>query len=113
MKKLAAVFAALILAAPAFAQQTREVLVLNSAATELPRRAGSKGFLVVNQGPNPIHCALGSSAAAVVDKAILIPVDGSWSAQVASDLGVAGRIWCIASTADQLTGNATTITETF
>lgn len=87
--------------------QTTEVLVLASAAVELPRLSQRRGLEIQNRGPNSIYCALGSSAAAVVTKARELQNGDAWSL----DATEAIRIFCIAATADQVTGAATIVTE--
>jgi hypothetical protein len=97
-------------AAPAQAQtptQTTEVLVLTTA-TALPNLSGRMGIEILNLGPNDIWCALGSSTLAVVNKSRKVAASGgSWSLSAGDKI----KIWCIASTANQVTGAATIVTE--
>lgn len=88
--------------------RTKEVLVLHSAPTLIPRIPLATGFELLNRGPNSIFCSVGSdSTAAVVNKAREIPSGGSWSGPVRGDT----PMYCIAATADQLTGAATILTD--
>jgi hypothetical protein len=85
---------------------TTEVLVLNSAATALPKLVGREAVEVYNHGPNTIFCSF-TSAGAVVDKARPILAEGSWAVDAIGRVD----IWCIAKTADQVTGAATIVSE--
>lgn len=82
-----------------------EVLVLTTA-TELARTNGRDSVEVFNNGPNTIWCAF-SSAGAVATKARPIATNGSWVV----DAKYRVRIWCVASTANQVTGAATIVSE--
>ncbi len=94
---------------------TSEVLVLTTA-TEITRTRAPSGRRVAieiqNLGPNAIFCAF-TSGTAVVNKARMIaakPASGpadSW----AIDAGAPVRIFCIAATANQVTGAATAVSE--
>lgn len=108
---------ALFLSVGAYAQGvpvTTEKLILTSA-TKLPRNTtpGTRVAIEIqNLGPNAIFCAF-SSATAVVNKARMIaalsaglPAD-SWAVDVTPDID----IWCIAATANQVTGAATIVNE--
>lgn len=86
---------------------TTEVLVLTTA-TELPRLSNRAGIEIQNLGPNPIYCAVGSSAAAVVNKSRQIAATGGTWVLSASNRT---RIWCVAATAAQVTGAATVVSE--
>lgn len=100
---------ALLIPLQALAQEAprqTEVLVLNSAATELTRSEGRGAVEIQNLGPNAIFCAF-TSAGAVVNKARQILPDASWSLDLKSPV----KVYCIAATADQVTGNATIVTE--
>lgn len=83
-----------------------ETLVLASAAVEMPRTSGRTAIEMQNLGPNPIYCAF-TQAGAVATKARRIAAGETW----ALDIKHTVRIWCIAGTADQVTGAATIVTE--
>lgn len=114
-----ALILAVALAVPAHGQgtgnpTTSEVLVLTTA-TELTRTVtGGRrvAMEIQNLGPNAIFCAF-SSAAAVVNKARMLaakPASGaadSWAIDAWPDV----RVWCIAATANQVTGAATVVSE--
>lgn len=93
-------------AALAQVASTHEVLVLNSAPTQIPRNLAAAGIEIYNNGPNTIWCGLVSSAAAVSGKARPIKPGASWAV---NSQGTA--IWCIADVADQVTGAATITSE--
>lgn len=111
MRKLIAVpIALLFFGSAAHAQsapRVTEVLVLASAATEITRTEHRKSIEILNLGPNSIFCAF-TSADAVVNKSRRIASGSSWSL----DLRWQQRVYCIAATADQVTGAATVVTET-
>lgn len=100
---------------------TSEVLVLNSAPTKIPRTPGLWGFELVNRGPNSEDCAIGQNTAdggspVYVDGGLVLrtgkanPVDsngGRWSGSE----NPTTQIWCLAATADQVTGAATILNE--
>lgn len=85
---------------------TTEVLVLNSAATALPKLQGRTAVEIFNHGPNTIFCSF-VQAQTIVEKARPITTDTSWA------VDTTGRVdmWCIAKTADQVTGAATIVSE--
>lgn len=87
------------------ATSTREILALTTNAV-VPRNTGAKSIDIQNLGPNPIWVALGS-AAAVVNKCKKIGAGESWSVDAYYTI----PINIIASTANQVTGAATIITE--
>lgn len=92
----------------ATAGATTEVLVLASAAVEMPRMPNRAGIEIQNNGPNAIWCAIGTSAAAVVNKCRQIAASGgTWSLAASNRT----RIFCRAATADQVTGAATDVSE--
>lgn len=83
---------------------TTEVLVLTTA-TALPQASlYRRGLLIENRGPNSIWCAF-SAATAIVDKAHEV-VSGDRFALNAPD-----KMWCVAETANQVTGAATVVSE--
>lgn len=109
MKSKLVVLSLLLLSAAALAQSvqsTTEVLV-GTTATALPQLGQRRGVEIQNLGPNPIFCALGSSAAAVVNKARKVDAGAAWALNAPSTQ----TIWCVASTAAQVTGAATVVTE--
>lgn len=90
--------------------QTQEVLVTSSAAVAVPTTnlTQRKAIEILNLGPNPIWCALGNSADAVVNKSRRIDaLGGTW----ALDADEYKKLFCIAATANQSTGAATVVTE--
>ena len=95
-----------VLASAQEAPRVTEVLVLASAATEITRSDPRRAVELLNLGPNAIFCAF-TSATAVVNKSRKISPGGSWSL----DLHFSQKIYCIAATADQVTGAATVVTE--
>lgn len=98
-------FLAAVLPFVAAAGVTTEVLVLTTA-TALPQSSlYRRGMLVENRGPNAIWCAF-SSAAAVVDKAHRVAPNGGTFPLNAPD-----KMWCVAETANQVTGAATVVSE--
>lgn len=121
------ILAATLLAVPAFAHaqtdpyggqrvragaelsgKTTEVLVSNAVATAMPTTplAGRKAVELQNLGPNAIHCTVDGTAP-VATKARRVDAGGTWSL----DAGDKIAIRCIASTAAQVTGAATIVTE--
>lgn len=116
-----ALLAAVAIAAPALdfvretataaltGSKTTEVLVLTTA-TAMPQTStgprGRSAIEIFNNGPNSIYCAF-TEAAAVVNKARPIAAGTSWSIDARSHIG----IWCIAATANQVTGAATVVSE--
>jgi hypothetical protein len=91
-------------AVAAQALTTTEVLVLTTP-TALPVLRYRRIFEVQNLGPNDIFCA-GSSAGAVANKARRIAANGgAWS------FSGGDAVWCVAATANQVTGAATITSE--
>jgi hypothetical protein len=97
-----------VLAAPAFAT---EVLVLTSATRVDTGSLGRRGFEIQNLGPNDIWCELGPSGTVpVVSKSRKVAASGgTWSASAKSTQW----LYCIASTASQLTAAATIYIEVY
>ena len=87
---------------------TREILVSHTTATEVTATTGRKSILIQNNGPNTIWAALGDSTKCVATKCIKIDSNGG---ALALDDSEGWSVWLIASTADQLTGAATDVTE--
>ena len=91
---------------------TRETLVLASAATRITVGSNAKAVELQNLGPNPIYCSFNANAgsadggAVVATKARRIDSGGSWGFNFYGQY-----VWCIAGTADQVTGAATVSTE--
>lgn len=101
-----AVLLATLLPVTAFGGNTTEVLV-QTTATALPQTTlYRRGLLIENRGPNAIWCAFGSSAKAVVNKAHKVAANGGLFPVNAPD-----KVWCIAETANQVTGAATVVSE--
>jgi hypothetical protein len=94
----------LLLAFQAHAIATTEVLVLTTA-TAMPAASLRRFIEIQNLGPNDIFCA-GSSAGAVVNKARRISANGGTWNYTAGD-----RVWCVAASANQVTGAATIVSE--
>lgn len=91
---------------------TTEVLVLNSATTDVPATplAGRRSMEIQNLGPNAIFCCLGTAASnctAAANTSRQIGVDGTWSLDISDNI----EVDCFAATADQLTTNGTIVTE--
>lgn len=85
-----------------------EKLVLTSATTVDLNTRFRKGLEIQNLGPNAIFCAVGDSSLAVVNKARKVDASGgTW----AIDLPPGIRVYCIAASANQVTGAATIVTE--
>ena len=112
-----AIYAAAVLAAPPVqtfpgglhhASQT-EVLVLNSAATNVPATSteGRLALEIFNNGPNTIYCK--PAGTPVVNKARPVSPGSSWYIEV----GWTVTVKCIAGTADQVTTAATIVTEIY
>lgn len=94
------------LPAVALAGTTTEVLVLTTA-TALPQSSVyRRGMLIENRGPNAIWCAMGSSSKAVANKSHRVAPNGGTLAFNGPDLW-----WCVAETANQVTGAATVVSE--
>lgn len=83
-----------------------EVLVLASAATAIPAMVNQTGLEIYNNGPNVIWCALYDSTKAVTAKSRPVYPGGSWSFPARYQ----DKIYCIAASADQVTGAATIVT---
>lgn len=90
----------------AMAGDTNEVLVLTTATAMPQQSLYRRDLLFENRGPNAIWCAMGSSAKAVVNKCHRIAPNGDRLAFNAPD-----KWWCIAETANQVTGAATVVSE--
>lgn len=88
-------------------QLTREVLVTTGAVQVTSTWEGRGGVEILNLGPNDLWCGIGASARAVLNKSRRIKTDGTW----AVDLGPKLQIWCLAATANQVTGAATIVNE--
>ena len=91
------------------AAPTAEVLVLTTA-TELPAINSRAAIEIQNLGPNPIFCALKDSAKAVVNKARRLDAVGGQNVW-AFDAPAGLKVYCIASTANQVTTAATIVTQ--
>jgi hypothetical protein len=103
MRPLLVLFA--LLSTVAMAGVTTEVLVLTTA-TALPQASlYRRGMLIENRGPNAIWCAF-SAAAAVVNKSHRIAPDGGTFPFNSTD-----KMWCVAESANQVTGAATVVSE--
>ena len=87
---------------------TNEVLVLASGAVRLETGlVGRTGLEIQNLGPNPIWIGLDTSGTAVVNKSRKLNTGESWSLNLREQV----KVYAIASTADQVTGAATVVTE--
>lgn len=100
-----------VLSAPALAEGTAEVLVLNATATRVDAGDAYRvGIEIQNNGPNAIDCVVSTTTVVptvTLTKARRIQAGGDWSAA----LGPGRRVYCKAVTADQVTGAATVVTE--
>lgn len=112
MKRLAALL--FLISAPAWAAHTSEVLVTTTGVA-LPALNGRLGLEVYNYGPNALHCSFGT---AITGNAYWVinsvdttdashPRPGYWSAAARSYQ----PIFCVAVSANQLTGAATIVNE--
>lgn len=103
MKKLLA--ALVLLPALAFgATYSTEQLVLTTS-TQISRPATSQGLELLNLGPNAIWCSVG--VAPVSGKSRKVAPGASWSVGIGANVA----IFCLADTANQVTGGATVVTE--
>lgn len=106
MKKVALL---MLLALPAWAARTSEVLVTTTGVA-LPQLSGRLGLEVYNYGPNALHCSYGtaiSGNAFWVVPAASGTTPGYW-ASASRDYH---KIFCAAVTANQVTGAATIVNE--
>lgn len=112
MKRLAALV--LFLSGSAWAAHTSEVLVTTTGVA-LPALNGRLGLEVYNNGPNALHCSFGIAIAGNAFW-VINPIDttdathpkpGYWSAAAKSYQ----PIFCVAVSADQITGAATVVNE--
>lgn len=109
MKRFGVALLVGLIAGSAFAQfvYTREVLVLTTP-TRITRRVNTRALEIQNLGPNPIFCQLGAVDGGVfLDKSRKIDTGDAWQVGAPSQL----HTYCIAKTANQLTGAATIVTE--
>jgi hypothetical protein len=117
-------FGVMVLGALAFTGNplTVETLVQTSPTLLLAPMAGATSAEVYNAGPNTIGCALGGGSTdgggpSYVDGGGVLQESGgrpigsgaSWS--ISSALGVVPQIWCTASTANQVAGAGTIVSE--
>lgn len=105
MRPLLAILA-VCAASVAVAGVTTEVLVLTTATAMPQTSLYRRGMLIENRGPNAIWCAMGSAASAVVNKSHRVAPNGGTLPFNAPD-----KWWCIAETANQVTGAATVVSE--
>lgn len=97
---------AVILPLAAHASDTVEVLVLTTATAMPQTSLTRRGLMIENRGPNAIWCAFGSSSRAVVNKSHKVSASGDRFTFNGPD-----KVWCIAETANQVTGAATVVSE--
>jgi len=96
---------------------SREVLVLASASTNMfPDGAlnGRKGIELQNRGPNSIYCAVDNAATAGVkntDAGVYVGRRITPGQTWGIDLSGNQTVYCIAETADQVTGAATIVNQ--
>jgi hypothetical protein len=83
------------------------VLVSNVTATQVTGllATGRRGAFIQNNGPNDIWCGIRSTDAVATKSFRVAASGGTWVLESPLD------VWCIASTAAQLTGAATTVIE--
>lgn len=93
-------------ASVSLAGDTNEVLVLTTATAMPQQSLYRRGLWMENRGPNAIWCAMGSATKAVVNKSHRIAPNGGTLPFNAPD-----KWWCIAETANQVTGAATVVSE--
>lgn len=86
---------------------TKEHLTLLNTVTSITRSNNTVGCDIQNLGPNSIWVALDDSALCIVDKCRKIAAGGSLYITAPQEMAIYVR----ASTADQVTGAATIITE--
>lgn len=83
---------------------TNEVLVLTTA-TRIPRTNVTRAVEIFNNGPNTIWLCVGGLPTENKSRPIL--PGASWAMDLASDC----LLYCLASSANQVTGAATIVTE--
>lgn len=107
MKRVLAVVLAVAVSVPARAATfSNEVLVLTSSTRVDTGLTFRRGLEIQNLGPNAIYCSI--DVAPVVTKARKLDASGgTW----AVDIGTHAKVYCIAATANQVTGAATIVTE--
>jgi hypothetical protein len=108
MKKIILI-ASLLLPGFALALPSNQVLVLNSAVTRVDTAAFlyRSGIVIQNNGPNTITCKVGSSSGLTTTNGYRILAGSEWR----FPLPAPTPVWCIATTADQVAGAATDVTE--
>lgn len=96
---------AVLLALPAFAG---EVLVLTTATRVDPAPlSGRRGIEIQNNGPNSIVCQVRTTTGLTTTKGRLVLSGEAWAVGVNTNTPV----YCLALTANQVTGAATNVTE--
>jgi hypothetical protein len=106
--KPSALLLACLLPFAALADRTTEVLV-TTAGTQLPKLQARRGLEVYNNGPNAICCAFATYSATAVSGNSCRPIaaGASW----AVDARDSSSILCKATSANQVTGAATIVSE--
>jgi hypothetical protein len=104
--KLLAFVVALAVSLAAYASLTNEILVLTTS-TAITRSTRTTSVEIQNLGPNDIWCAVDGTPVATKSRKIAAS-GGTWSL----DLNAGVAINCLASTANQVTGAATIVSET-
>lgn len=107
MKRFLALAA--LLATPAMAARTSEVLV-TTTGVQMPALPSRVGLEIYNYGPNALHCSFGtaiSSNAFWVIPALAGTVPGHWTAGARTY----HAIFCAAVSSNQSTGAATIVNE--
>lgn len=96
--------------AVALCQARTQEILLTTTATALPQLFGRRAMLIENRGPNAIWCAFGGTSSAVVNKAHRI---GPSTETGNNRFPYNGTevVYCIAETANQVTGAATVVSE--
>lgn len=95
----------LLLALPSSAWAATAEVLVETTPTALPALRFRRLLFIQNLGPHDIFCA-DTSAAAVVNKAVRVAANGG-----TLSLSAANAFWCVAATADQVTGAATIVLE--
>jgi hypothetical protein len=97
---------AVLMGLPVSALATEVLVLTTSTRVDGATTSYRRGIEVQNQGPNAIWCNVGTSTV-VATKARQILTGEAWAVNVRAGVPV----YCLASTASQVTGAATIVTE--
>ena len=100
------VILAVLLLAPLSAMATEVLVLTTSTRVDGASTSYRRGVEIQNQGPNTIWCNVGTSTV-VANKARQVLSGEAWAVNVRAGVPV----YCLASTASQVTGAATVVTE--